>query len=762
MSLAIVLTLAFALILALTFPYIATTVIALGFTFAPMRLEAIEAEQIPSEIRNLMQPWIDRAFTADFQIVSYQLVHTGFLKDPPHWGIVLQHSSAQFFVTLLVKPKPDLRYPVICSFSSCWQDSHLLTINIGNFSTYSKSNLERINHLDRASFDELWASHQSFVNSICASDLLVTMTVEEWKQKLEATSIAEIEFRAQKKEIYWVDRQKNIYRRHPWLTLKAVTKIYVNSKLQKKLSSNSVTSIDSISLESEIQTYLARSIQTESKQSPRQHIWLLLASIGLFATVYATQFKFAQLLIFILALLLHESGHILAMRACGYRDTKMLFIPWLGALATGKKENASIPQKVWVSLAGPLPGLILGIVLAISFPNRHDWVSDARMMLIGLNLFNLLPIYPLDGGKVVDVLIFSRRPYLGIIFQSIGLLLLGALGLNQPVLLFFVILLAVQMPVNFRLAKLRLQFEADIQDLDTLDRETLVRTIFRYLATNHDYQLSPPQKNLFVDNLTNDRYLKSNRSTKLGLSVIYLISLIGGFIGGLYAIVPNLDTLAEIPYALLDAKHSVQRYSQKKIDLANRQLQQNPNNISAYLKRGRGYYGLQKYALALNDADRVITLDPNNSEAYRLRSEVHLRMGDLAGAKKDLQQSQTLFWQSQLQAANLQIQQQNNNVSAYIQRSNAKKMLGDRQGALADYNAVIKLQPNSTEALLGRAYLAMEIKKYREALVDINLVVNIEPKNAEAYQLRSDLYERMGDRTRAETDRQYAELLNDN
>ena len=162
---------------------------------------------------------------------------------------------------------------------------------------------------------------------------------------------------------------------------------------------------------------------------------LALASLAAFIAVYATRFDPNTLLFFIAALILHEGGHLLAIIVCGYQEPIVFFIPFLGALATARKEHATLTEKFWISLAGPLPGLILGITIAIvsnwgqtPIEALQNWNSatnpwhGASLILIGLNLFNLLPIYPLDGGQISDLLIFARNPYLGVIYKSIRLI----------------------------------------------------------------------------------------------------------------------------------------------------------------------------------------------------------------------------------------------------------------------------------------------------------------------------------------------------
>jgi tetratricopeptide (TPR) repeat protein len=425
----------------------------------------------------------------------------------------------------------------------------------------------------------------------------------------------------------------------------------------------------------------------------------------------------------------------------------------LGALATGYKENASLSEKVWISLAGPLPGLIVGIAIAIVFPADSSWLKDASVMLIVLNLFNLIPIYPLDGGQVVDLLIFSRRPYLAVIFQSFGVLLLGLIGLIQPLMMIFAALIALSIPRNFQLAKLRYDFKHDFPDLPTDDRESLVRTVFHYLSRRKYRYLTPPLKTWLVDSLLdNQRQDRSNRYTRWGLTIFYVMSLIGTFVIGASAIFPTIGSFL--------VRGMVQKHSQDQIDHANRQLQKNPKDASAYVQRSWGYFLSRQYSAALIDVDRAILLDPNNSTAYTHRSIIRKQMGDLAGAKTDQQHYQKLMWTSQLKHFDRIIQQKPDDVSAYVERGKVKKMLNDKLGAASDHQMALKLTPNSAADFIGRASLGLEANNHKQAFIDVNRALELEPKNAEAYELRASLHEKMGETKQAEIDRNKAETLN--
>jgi hypothetical protein len=118
-----------------------------------------------------------------------------------------------------------------------------------------------------------------------------------------------------------------------------------------------------------------------------------------------------------------------AMRGFGYRDLKIFFIPFFGAAVSGKRVDVATWKQAVVSLAGPLPGIVLGCVLAILVPAPTGLVRTAILSLLIVNVFNLLPLGGLDGGQFFQRTVFSRHRYVEIAFQvitGVALLLLAA------------------------------------------------------------------------------------------------------------------------------------------------------------------------------------------------------------------------------------------------------------------------------------------------------------------------------------------------
>jgi membrane-associated protease RseP (regulator of RpoE activity) len=128
-------------------------------------------------------------------------------------------------------------------------------------------------------------------------------------------------------------------------------------------------------------------------------------------------------------LLLHEAGHYVAMRLFGYRDLRVFFIPFLGAAVSGRAQGVAGWKLAVVALAGPLPGIFLGAGLGLAgvVAGNARLVQLAGLM-VAVNAFNLLPIMPLDGGRVLEAVLFGRHHLLRTGFHvaaALGLLAAG-------------------------------------------------------------------------------------------------------------------------------------------------------------------------------------------------------------------------------------------------------------------------------------------------------------------------------------------------
>ena len=106
-------------------------------------------------------------------------------------------------------------------------------------------------------------------------------------------------------------------------------------------------------------------------------------------------------LVLVVALTIHEFGHLIAFRLIGQPWGKLVFLPFFGALAVPRLAYQTQGQAVFSALMGPGFSALFATAIsaALSFGFEiPDWLVGSGIIIAALNLFNLLPVEPLDGG----------------------------------------------------------------------------------------------------------------------------------------------------------------------------------------------------------------------------------------------------------------------------------------------------------------------------------------------------------------------------
>jgi Zn-dependent protease len=152
----------------------------------------------------------------------------------------------------------------------------------------------------------------------------------------------------------------------------------------------------------------------------------MLVSIGAYALIWGWKFAVG----FVLLLLVHEMGHVFQLRREGIEASAPMFIPFLGAVVAMKEMPDDAAAEARVGLAGPVLGSVACLVpLGIYWATGDELFQALAFVGFFLNLFNLLPVLPLDGGRAMAAL----SPVLWLV--GFGLLVAVAILFPNPIML---------------------------------------------------------------------------------------------------------------------------------------------------------------------------------------------------------------------------------------------------------------------------------------------------------------------------------------
>ncbi len=150
-----------------------------------------------------------------------------------------------------------------------------------------------------------------------------------------------------------------------------------------------------------------------------------------FGLYFAFTGKVFSFLVFTLTAVIHEFGHAFVSDRLGYSLNRIVLMPY-GALISGDIENVSYLDELKVALGGPLINALIGMFFVAVwwfFPETYAYTDTAVFACFSLAVINLIPAYPLDGGRILLAtlsLIISRKRALKIT-KWIGILLSLAL-----------------------------------------------------------------------------------------------------------------------------------------------------------------------------------------------------------------------------------------------------------------------------------------------------------------------------------------------
>ena len=167
----------------------------------------------------------------------------------------------------------------------------------------------------------------------------------------------------------------------------------------------------------------------------------MLVSVAAYALFYGWRFAVGLVLL----ILVHEMGHVIALRRLGLPATAPIFLPFLGAFVGLKQPPRSAWEESVSGLAGPALGTVgAGAVALLAQATGSQFLQALAFTGFLINAFNLLPVLPLDGGRVAA----SLHPGLWLV----GLLALTGLTVLRPsaVLILIIVLGVVELLSRWR------------------------------------------------------------------------------------------------------------------------------------------------------------------------------------------------------------------------------------------------------------------------------------------------------------------------
>jgi Zn-dependent protease len=161
----------------------------------------------------------------------------------------------------------------------------------------------------------------------------------------------------------------------------------------------------------------------------------MLVSIAAYSLIWGWSFAVG----FVLLLLVHELGHVIQLRREGIPASAPMFIPFLGALVAMKEMPKDAAAEARVGLAGPVLGSLASLIpLGLYALTGEELFKALAFMGFFLNLFNLLPVLPLDGGRAMAAL----SPWMW--FAGLALLLAATLAFPNPIMILILLFGAME------------------------------------------------------------------------------------------------------------------------------------------------------------------------------------------------------------------------------------------------------------------------------------------------------------------------------
>jgi Zn-dependent protease/Tfp pilus assembly protein PilF len=450
---------------------------------------------------------------------------------------------------------------------------------------------------------------------------------------------------------------------------------------------------------------------------------------------------------------LHEIGHTIAARLFGIEVTSIVLWPLGGFANLSRRPDKVLPELV-IAAAGPLTNLLIfsGLLLLTIFERIIEtsvhiprlihllWSSNAFPFLVGLTianlslaLFNLVPVYPLDGGQiargVLKLILGERSADLVMLLISLPLsVALTAYGLfsrDLVVVLTGLLLILAGISLNPRLFN-----NLALSGLYFIDRGN-------YYLKRSDFDPALREFTRAIERAPS----RSGAYISRAIVFMNLLDLPHARADIERALV--LDRSNFVAWTLRGELLSLDRQYDAALEAYNHAITLRASWNIAYLDRGSLYQEIGQLPQALQDMDRAVDLSHGSAITHLLRSILRFQMDDQPGARHDSEQALRYAPHWML-------------IFPDIFLLNLK---GHLDWALDYYWQAIERMPHAYQVYQGRADACRVNERYDWAIADYNRALQLAPRQAEIFLGRGITFQKLGQTERAAADFRQAAAL---
>lgn len=120
----------------------------------------------------------------------------------------------------------------------------------------------------------------------------------------------------------------------------------------------------------------------------------------------------------------HETGHLWAGKKLGFQSQGYFLIPFVGGLSITAGEVVRYTQRAFIAIMGPVWGAVLALASYLLYlATGSVFVGEAAMWMVFLNLFNLAPLAFLDGGQILESIVYSINETFALVVMSLSTLI---------------------------------------------------------------------------------------------------------------------------------------------------------------------------------------------------------------------------------------------------------------------------------------------------------------------------------------------------